>query len=114
MILQKSKKSPDAEQTSGLLAVPFYPNLSANRLAISSKNSSLSTPRAWKPGSTSPSRSFVITPSFSVSREASSSAWPNCTSSGRPSSSPRRFKPPDQAKMVAMGLVEVFSPFRYL
>ena len=60
MILQKSKKSPDAEQTSGRLAVPFYPNLSANRLAISSKNSSLSTPRAWKPGSTSPSRSFVI------------------------------------------------------
>ena len=30
------------------------------------------------------------------------------------SNSPRRFKPPDQAKMVAMGLVEVFSPFRYL
>ena len=53
-----------------------------------------------------------MTPPERVSKEASSMAWPKRTSWGRPSNSPRRFKAPDQAKMVAMGLVEVFSPLR--
>ena len=41
---------------------------------------------------------------------ASAYVW----SSGRPSSSPRFLRAPDQAKIVATGFVEVFSPLRYL
>lgn len=52
-----------------------------------------------------------VMPSLMVFRHASSKRWAKADSSGRLSSSPRRRRPPVQAKMVAMGLVEVFSPF---
>ena len=55
----------------------------------------------------------VMMPAFMVSRVAFSSRSPKATSSGRSSSSPRFFRAPDQAKMVAVGFVEVVSPFRY-
>ena len=83
-----------------------------SRPAISSKNASEVTARAAKPGSTRPTKSPVMTPSLRVSKQASSSFPANRTRSASPSSSPRFRRAPLQAKMVAMGLVEVFSPFR--
>lgn len=46
--------------------------------------------------------------------EAASSCSPNRVSWGRLSNSPRLRNAPDHAKMVAMGLVDVSSPFKYL
>ena len=53
-----------------------------------------------------------MTPPSMVSMAASSSVSANSTTSGVPSSSPRLRRAPVQAKMEAMELVEVFSPFR--
>ena len=74
-------------------------------------NSRLSTGFVSTP-SARPHRSLVITPLASVSRQAASSVLANFTSASLPSSSPRFVSAPVQAKMVAMGLVEVLSPFR--
>ena len=59
-------------------------------------------------------RSLVTVPALRVSKQASSRASAYFTRSLRPSSSPRLRRAPLQAKMVAMGFVEVSSPFRYL
>ena len=85
----------------------------ASRWATASMNASDSTARAWNPGSTSPTRSLVMIPAFSVSKQARSSLSAKDIRSESPSSSPRLRRAPLQAKTVAMGLVEVFSPFRW-
>ena len=72
----------------------------------------LLTAVAVKPGSTRLTRSLVMIPALSVSKQACSNASPKAVRSVRPSRRPRFFKAPDQAKMVAMGLVEVVSPLR--
>jgi len=59
-------------------------------------------------------RSFVTIPALRVSKHASSSLLPNSTSSGNPSISPGLRRAPLQAKIVAIGLVDVSSPLRYL
>ena len=58
-----------------------------------------------------PVRSDVIIPDFIVSRLAFSRFSENFIKSGSPSSSPRFFSAPVHAKIVAIGFVEVFSPF---
>ena len=62
--------------------------------------------------SQSPHRSPVIIPALRVSRVAFSRAEAKSARGRFPSSSPRLARAPLQAKMVATGLVEVFSPFR--
>ena len=59
-------------------------------------------------------RSAVIVPEVRVSRLAFSSLFANSVKSGRLSSSPRFFSAPVHAKIVAIGFVEVCSPFLYL
>ena len=59
-------------------------------------------------------RLLVIFPSSTVFTQASSSLSANAISALLPSSSPRLRSAPVQAKMVAMELVEVSSPFRCL
>ena len=58
-------------------------------------------------------RSFVITPSSMVRIAAASSLSANAASAALPSSSPRLRSAPVQAKMVAIGFVEVSSPRRW-
>ena len=60
----------------------------------------------------SAARSFVMRPEEITSRQERSSALANSASAGIPSSSPRFASAPVQAKMVAIGFVEVFSPRR--
>lgn len=82
-------------------------------VAIALMNSSLS--RVWGLGSVvMRARSPVIWPASMVSSVAFSSRSAKATRSGRPSSSPRLRRAPDQAKIVATELVEVFSPLRCL
>ena len=82
--------------------------------AMASMNSQELAVWVLKPGSTRPVKSVVIVPDFIVSRLAFSSLSAKLTSSGRLSSSPRFFSAPVQAKIVAIGFVEGFSPLIYL
>ena len=77
-------------------------------------NSPLVTAVTGVPSSTRPTRSLVMMPAPKVSKQAASSLSAKADRSGVPSSWPRLRSAPDQAKMVAMGLVEVCSPFRCL
>ena len=58
--------------------------------------------------------SAVMIPDRNVSRHVSSSFEAKPDNSGKLSISPRFFSAPVHAKIVAIGFVEVFSPFNYL
>src|SRR5699024_5684886 len=108
LIILPSIKNPRAsyQDARGLLYLG-YASFWARRWATASRNASLLTAVAVKPGSTRLTRSLVMIPALSVSKQACSNASPKAVRSVRPSRRPRFFKAPDQAKMVAMGLVEV-------
>src|SRR3954447_8099362 len=59
----------------------------------------------------SSARSLVIWPPSTVSTQTCSSVSANCVTAGVPSRMPRCLRPPVQAKIDAIGLVDVFSPF---
>ena len=69
-------------------------------------------PLTVTPPSTREDRSFVIIPSSIVSKAALYMLEAKETRAGISSSSPLFLKAPVQAKMVAIGFVEVTSPFR--
>ncbi len=47
-----------------------------------------------------------------VSTDASHNSLPNCAKSSKASNSPRFAKAPPHANIVAIGFVDVFSPFK--
>src|SRR6476469_209294 len=83
--------------------------IAASRLwTIASKNCSVVSQGCSGP--TRMARSFVIWPPSTVSMQTRSSVSANRTTSGESSNFPRYLRPPVQAKIEAIGLVEVALP----
>ena len=97
----------------GSCSKSYFESLFSRRSRMAAMKSLLFTWRASTP-SIKLTRSFVAIPSFNVSKQAPSSWSPKFINSLMPSFSPRLRRAPDHAKMVAMGLVDVSSPFKYL
>ena len=87
-----------------------YTNVGSAGASSGSTGGSSSGGSGWS-GPTSRARSLVIRPDSTVCTQTSSRVRANSVTSGVPSSLPRCFRPPVQAKLDAIELVEVSLPF---
>ena len=109
----KNKNPGGTARPTRIFSFLIYACKSCSRRSFTDwRNTPVSTAVAGVSPSHSPARSLVIMPPSMVWMAARSSLRAKSTSSPLPSSSPRLARAPVQAKRVAMGLVEGFSPSR--